>query len=33
MTFALMIPFVFGTLLGLDGPPKWKMHKMPHQEL
>jgi len=33
MAFALMIPFVFGTLLGLYVPPKWKMHEMPHQEL
>ncbi|KAG1763191.1 hypothetical protein EDD22DRAFT_518591 [Suillus occidentalis] len=22
-------PNVFGTMLGLGGPPKWKMHKMP----
>ncbi|OAX43358.1 hypothetical protein K503DRAFT_681326 [Rhizopogon vinicolor AM-OR11-026] len=25
-------PVVFGTLLGLDGPPKWKMHKMPIED-
>lgn len=25
-------PLVFGTLLRLDGPPKWKMHKIPVAE-
>ncbi|EIW76272.1 hypothetical protein CONPUDRAFT_130799 [Coniophora puteana RWD-64-598 SS2] len=25
-------PNVFGALLGLEGPPKWKMHKMPIEE-